>query len=308
MKQVFQKLTRKKGYNSQHKMCPHCGKFVAESDIKCPYCEGQIGHVRVLKQRATTKSDGNVETTWLLVGICVFYYILHAVKSVDLHSLGIEGLPEKSLFEIYFAPEGLVSLLMGSNFAPFTWGGEFWRLIQYMFLHGGLVHIGFNLYALATLGPMVKNSFGIRRFWVIVILTGIIGGVSSNLGFLIHLNRGPSVGVSGALFGLLGAMYGFFRSSGNFSAAQQFKKFMINANVFCFVISIFMPIDNMAHLGGMFTGIGLGLLMYRLASSKLMIQLEYLALLACSALWFWGIYQMAINLTHMEKALIHYLQ
>jgi len=308
MKQVFQKLTGRKGYNNQHKMCPHCGKFVEESDVTCPYCQGSVGHIRVFKERATVKSDGQVETTWLLMGICMFFYLLQAMKTVDLMNLGISDLPQKSVFSAYWNPNALIALLMGSNRPALTWTGEFWRLIQYMFLHGGIIHMGFNLYALAALGPYVNKAFGIRRFWVTILLTGIFGGVASSLSLPLGLVREPSIGsigVSGALFGLIGVMYAYFKSDGNFMAAARFKKIMINANVLCFIISIFMPIDNLAHLGGMFTGIGIGFVMYRFAASQWLIQVERATLLLCGATWIWGLIKIYDNLTHLKDIVMY---
>ena len=300
MKNVFNRILKKKGYANQHKMCPHCGKFVTQSDVTCPYCHGPIGHIRVSRERSILKSDGQVETTWLLVGICVFFYILMAMKTVEGMGLGIRQIPDTSIFQAYWAPSGWVALLMGSNYHPLSWGGDVWRFIQYMFLHGGIMHIGFNLYALVALGPLVNQAFGVRRFWIVILVTGIMGGILSSFGFFFGL-RNPSVGVSGALFGLIGVMYAFFKCEGNFANAERFKKIMINANLFCIVITLIMPIDNLAHLGGMFSGIGLGFLMYRYASSKLLIMAEHVTLILISGIWIWGLFSIFQNLSHMKE-------
>lgn len=301
IKQVYRRLSGKGGYNHRHKMCPSCGKFVASGDIKCPYCQAPIGHIHVVKNRAKVESDGKMETVYLLFGICLFFYILEAVNSMKaMQELGSAAIPARSIFSVYWAPEEWVTRLMGSNFAPATWGGDIWRLIQYNFLHGGILHIGFNLYALAALGPMIQQSFGTRRFWVIVLMTGILGGVMSTARALVGFSSVPSIGVSGALFGMIGALWAFYKSQGNVVAAAHFKKIMIQANLFCFIVSIAMPIDNLAHLGGMFSGIGLGFLLYRYASFKKLIFAETLFLLAVAATWIWGMTTVYYNLTHMR--------
>lgn len=306
MKQVFQKLTGRKGYNNQHKMCPHCGKFVEESDVTCPYCQGSVGHIRVFKERATVKSDGQVETTWLLMGICMFFYLLQAIKTSDFMSLGIPFIPDKGVLSAYTNPNFAVGMAMGSNY-PFliqAWN-EYWRLIQYMFLHGGIIHLGFNLYAVAMLGPMVNQAFGIRRFWVLVFVTGLTGGIWSASKIFFYSNFGPSVGVSGAIFGLVGAMYAFFKCRGNFMEAERFKKFMIYFNVICIILSVFdiFSVDNLAHLGGMFSGIGLGFLFYKLASSQWLKWIEIAVLIAVVGLWFSGLIDIYHYLNNFESFL-----
>jgi hypothetical protein len=99
---------------------------------------------------------------------------------------------------------------------------------------------------------------------------------------------------------MIGALWAFYKSQGNVIAAAHFKKIMIQANLFCFIVSIAMPIDNLAHLGGMFSGIGLGFLLYRYASFKKLIFAETLFLLAITATWVWGMTAMYYNLTHMK--------
>ncbi|HYC63077.1 MAG TPA: rhomboid family intramembrane serine protease [Thermoanaerobaculia bacterium] len=141
--------------------------------------------------------------------------------------------------------------------------GQYWRLISAMFLHGDgtirgdLLHLGFNLFALWQLGRLFEMMFGTRRFVLIYFVTGIVASITS----LLH-NAGPSVGASGAIFGILGAFIFSIRRSPRFRHERwargivQQLLFWIVANI---AIGFTMPqIDMAAHFGGLIAGLILG--------------------------------------------------
>ncbi len=95
---------------------------------------------------------------------------------------------------------GKVMVHFGANFGPFTLSGDWWRLLTYMFLHGGLMHIAINMWCLWDLGTLCEHLYGRWTFGAIYLITGIAGGVAS-------VGWNPqvlSVGASGAVFGLAG--------------------------------------------------------------------------------------------------------
>ncbi len=141
--------------------------------------------------------------------------------------------------------------------------GEYWRLLTAMFLHGNgtvqgtLLHLFLNLIALWQLGRLYEVMFGTRRFLFIYFTTGLAASLAS----LIR-NAGPSVGASGAIFGVLGALILSIRRSPRFrhdrwarGVVQQLV-FLVIANV---AIGMGIPqIDMAAHLGGLAMGLLLG--------------------------------------------------
>jgi rhomboid protease GluP len=141
--------------------------------------------------------------------------------------------------------------------------GEVWRLLTAMFLHGDgtrggtLLHLGVNLVALFQLGSLYELMFGTRRFVIVYFVTGIAASITSYL----H-NIGPSVGASGAIFGILGAFIFSVRRSPRWRherAAHSIVKqllFWIAVNL---VIGATIPqIDLAAHIGGLVAGLLLG--------------------------------------------------
>ena len=67
----------------------------------------------------------------------------------------------------------------GANFGPLTLSGDWWRLVTYMFLHGGLLHIAFNMWCLWDLGALCESLYGRWTFAAIYLITGIAGGLAS---------------------------------------------------------------------------------------------------------------------------------
>lgn len=130
--------------------------------------------------------------------------------------------------------------------------GEIWRLFTAMFLHIGVLHLLFNLYALKSLGPLVENYFGPVRFTAIYIIGGLFGSLASYA-----FSPTDSAGASGAIFGLAGAItiyFYFYRE--NFGARGR----AILNNMFLviginLVFGLAQPgIDNWGHMGGLVGG------------------------------------------------------
>jgi len=130
--------------------------------------------------------------------------------------------------------------------------GQYWRLVTAMFLHGSIIHLGFNLYALYILGRRVERFFGSIRFLGLFLIAGIAGNLLSFV-----FTEAPSLGSSTAIFGLLGAEGIFIYQHRNLFGAQ-FKlalRQIIQVAVGNLVIGFMIPgIDNMGHIGGLIGG------------------------------------------------------
>lgn len=140
---------------------------------------------------------------------------------------------------------------------------EYWRLVSAMFLHGDgtipgtLLHLMLNLWALFQLGSLYEMMFGTRRFVWIYFITGIFASLTSMV-----VTGGPSVGASGAIFGLLGAFVFSVRRSPRWRhdrvARSVVKQCVFWAIANIVVLSQIPKIDNAAHIGGLVAGLILG--------------------------------------------------
>lgn len=130
--------------------------------------------------------------------------------------------------------------------------GEYWRLLTAAFLHGGVDHLVSNAVALFILGMVCEHAFGRSQF-VILYVTSALGGSLLSL----VLSPGPSVGASGAIFGLQGAAIVLFRRHRDrlLIRDRRIGLVLLAWGLYSIVGGLFAPyIDNGAHLGGVVTG------------------------------------------------------
>jgi membrane associated rhomboid family serine protease len=124
--------------------------------------------------------------------------------------------------------------------------GEYYRLITSAFLHAGVMHILFNMFALAQIGPVLEHALGRARYLSLYLLSALGGSVAA---YLLAPPAQPSVGASGAIFGLFGAYYVVVRRLGG-ETGPIVVLLAINL-----VITFTVPnIDWRAHVGGLVTG------------------------------------------------------
>ena len=140
--------------------------------------------------------------------------------------------------------------MAGANSALFVKLGQYWRLITCMFLHADIIHLLCNMYALYVVGPRVEDFFGKKKFLLIYFLSGISGSLLS-LGLN---NNVVSVGASGAIFGLFGALLYFGYSYRGYVGAM-IKSQILPAILVNLAISFMPGIDLWGHVGGLIGGI-----------------------------------------------------
>ena len=162
-------------------------------------------------------------------------------------------------------PPGQALVHWGANFGPLTVGGQWWRLLTCLFVHAGLLHIGFNMWCLWDLGRLAESVYGKWTFAVVYLLCGL----SASIGSLIWNPLVLSVGASGAIFGIAGALISSFYL-GEFSLPRAAVSGMLRS-VVAFVGynlvfgAMIAHVDNAAHVGGLVMGLILGALIAKIA-------------------------------------------
>ncbi len=145
-------------------------------------------------------------------------------------------------------------LIYGAKVNEAIAAGEWWRLLTPLFVHGGVGHIFVNMYSLYAIGPAVERFYGARRTLALYLLSGV-GGVILSLA----LSPYPSIGASGAIFGLLGALGAFlyrhralFGRLGRVQLRQIVLVALLNLG-----LGLMPGIDNWGHMGGLLAGLAL---------------------------------------------------
>ncbi len=163
----------------------------------------------------------------------------------------------------FWVPNAETMVRFGSDYTPLTLGGEWWRLLTSTFLHFGILHLAFNMYALSVNGAVAERIFGTARYLVIYLCAGVAGSVAS----LLWHPLVNGAGASGAIFGVFGALLAFFlRNRGGVPKSVLARQ---RTSIAIFIAYNLLNgariggIDNAAHLGGLCAGFLIGLLLAR---------------------------------------------
>lgn len=201
--------------------------------MRCPECAGQTTQVR--RGAAAFDSTATPVVTYILIAINALFFL--ADLATGSGGLGGGGQMASDL--------GL--------FGPAVGNGEWYRLITSGFLHAGLVHIGFNMFALYILGPLLEPALGRARFTALYFASLFAG----SLGVMLLSPNDLTVGASGAIFGLFAAAFVIARGRGLNDVASQLG-FLLVINL---VITFTIPnISVGAHLFGALGGAACALL------------------------------------------------
>ena len=208
---------------------PICGECVVDAQVgqQCPSCVAEQGTQKVVRARGGRFALRDVAPA-------TYFIIVATVVAFGLNFFGI-------LSTESFAMQPIL-----------VQEGEWWRLITHAFLHGGLWHIGFNMYARYLLGPGLERQLGTPRFVAAYAFAAVGGGVA------VYFLANPvswAVGASGAIFGLFGLWFGSaLQNRDTPEGSRQFRSIMslllINA-----VISLMPGISWQGHLGGFIAGV-----------------------------------------------------
>jgi len=216
-------------------ICPHCGKLIGVSEERCPFCgawrPGMFGFAPQL-QKLFGRS---IDFPHLVTVVCIVLYVLALALQPDAI------LTPVSLFGL-LSPGSRALYQLGMTGGIAWQSGWWWTLLTAIYLHGGLLHIFFNLMWVRNLGPAVAEVFGTARAFVIFSIAGAAGFLVSNLA-----RGGPTIGASGSIFGLLAALIVYSRRRGGHPMTAQLYQWA----VLMFIMGFVMPgVNNWAHAGG----------------------------------------------------------
>lgn len=222
--------------------CSECGRPICEEcmtyapvGIKCPD-HAAVGTPKPSVQRTVRRTKGRITglegpATAALVAINVIVYLITVAQGNGLNAPGGELISD--------------GVLVG---AAIDQNGDWYRLVSAMFLHGSVIHLAFNMFALYWLGTVVEQALGTWRYLLVYFVSGIAGSAGA------LLLSGPltqTVGASGAIYGILGALLILeYMTTGSF-AGQALGIILLN-----FMITLTVPnISLGGHLGGLVGGV-----------------------------------------------------
>jgi len=257
-------------------ICTSCGVLVGVNDDRCYNCGRRNPSLWGFAPavRALGTDLGFVP---FVIGTCGIVYVLTLLASRG--DIGMRG-----LFSMFSPSLPALFLFGASGTVPVFGFGRWWTVLSAGWLHGGILHIVFNMMALRQLAPPTAELYGPGRTVIIYTTAGIAGFALSSFagaylpGLLFLRGSSYTVGASASIAGLIGALLAYAHRSGSQMARSHAMSYVI----MLLVIGFLMPgIDNYAHLGGF----GGGYAVARFLDPLLPERIDHLAIgLACLAL------------------------
>jgi len=236
--------------------CSNCGRPIcyecmtpAAVGFRCPEC---MAEQRATRGRARVVTRGQTRDRWQggLLGATAAP-ATRALVIINVAVFVVEVLMSGGNF---FAISGDVLVRMGALIPAYVAvNHEYWRLVTPMFLHAGLIHILFNMWALFVLGSYFERVAGWKKFVAIYLLAGLAGNVAA---FLLSPAGQPMVGASTAIFGIFGAFFMYtYHNRSDFVANQMMRQigFLILINLI--ITFTLANISWQGHVGGLVGGV-----------------------------------------------------
>ena len=227
-------------------LCPSCRKLISVDEPRCPYCGAMRPGLWGFGPALQRFFGRGLELVPIITMGCIVLYVIALALDVRGALQGSRG------FFGLLSPSFPANYLLGMTGRFAAQKGEWLTTLTAIYLHGGLLHIFFNVMWIRQLGSVAEDELGPARFFVVFSLAGAGGFLVSIFG-----HNAASVGASGSIFGLLGCMIAFRRrrGAGGDMMSQQF----IQWAVALFILGLVFPgVDNWAHGGGFVVGYVLG--------------------------------------------------
>ena len=222
-------------------ICTSCGVLVGVNDPTCYNCgrrnPGLWGFGPALRALGTDLGFINFVT-----GATIVLFVASLILS-------------RQGFQIMLEPSGLILYLLGaSGSVPVIGEGRWWTLLSAGWLHGGILHIFFNVLWIRQLGPEIARMYGAGRMVIIYTVGCITGFALSTFMDLLPIpffGAQITVGASASIFGFLGALVHYGKRTGSSHAREAGLQYAVFMGIMGFVLQ---GVDNAAHLGGFIGG------------------------------------------------------
>ncbi len=230
-------------------LCHRCRRLIGSDESVCSWC----GSSRPAGWwRATAWTRGAVDGDWLVRAIITLNVVLYILSLL----MSVRRGPAMNPLN-FLAPDQTSLLLLGATGTiPIERFGRFWTILSANYLHGGILHLLFNMMALRQLAPMVNQEFGVSRMFTIYTLGGVCG-------FWVSYIAGVpfTIGASASICSLIGSLLYFGKSRGGAYGEAVYRE-VGGWAVGLVLFGLMMPgINNWGHGGGVVGGILLGMLL-----------------------------------------------
>ncbi|HET6491039.1 MAG TPA: rhomboid family intramembrane serine protease [Syntrophales bacterium] len=228
-------------------LCPGCRRLISSDEPSCPYC-GLANPGSPIRKSLTRLSfrDGDSLIQFIIYVNAAIFILALVLKPSEM---GMSLNP----FTLLSPSSTSLMLLGATGTIPIDYYHRWWTILTASSLHGGILHIAFNMMALHQLGPFVTHEYGTARFVILYVVSGIAGFV---LSYLVGIPF--TLGASASVCGLIGAILYYGKSRGGYFGMAIYRQAM-GWIIGLILFGLLLPgINNWAHGGGVAAGIAIG--------------------------------------------------
>ncbi|MCA9742980.1 rhomboid family intramembrane serine protease [candidate division KSB1 bacterium] len=242
-------------------LCPHCGKLISKNAETCIHCGKRNPKTMTSVPFLQRLLSGKVSYVQGIIMACITLYILSLL--IDLLTGNLRFMQGGGFLNLLSPSNYSHSLFGWSGAIPVVHQGKWWSIFTAIYLHGSLLHILFNMLWVNQLGPVTEELYGSARFFAIYTIAGAFGFIASTYAYVLMHPNDPmmygnyqhvTLGASGAIFGLFGAIVYYGRNRGGYFGDAIYRQTAQWAAVLFIFGFLFPGIDNFAHGGGFIGG------------------------------------------------------
>jgi len=236
--------------------CSECGRPIcyecmtpAAVGLRCPEHSGKPQGIQKVQRAVTGVGSSRINVvTMTLIGINVAVAIAEFASGRSASFTNNTIFDHGALFSSLIVKNGTFYISYPGLQPVGVAHGEWWRLVTSMFLHANFLHIAVNMYSLYFAGSILEHLIGRWRFFLLYMVAGVAGSA----GALVWSPNTPTLGASGAIFGVLGALF-ILERRGVISSGGQILALIIINLVITFALSSYISVG--AHVGGLIGGV-----------------------------------------------------
>jgi membrane associated rhomboid family serine protease len=248
-----------------HKFCLKCNALNDREAKRCKSCGARLPSplaYKLFRLAGIVTPQGGAPTIVIFMVAIVALFVL----SIPLEGLSVILSPSPEALERFgsWAPEMLYEAPLRRYSSPYALHKSlrYWRILAFGLVHAGIIHIGFNLFALSQIGPLMENQIGRARMLVLITVCQLTAAVGAFLWYDLVTGRAYvfTVGASGWLFGLIGFGIAYFHTGG--PAMRVYRDVLVRWAVYALVFGFLMAgrVNNAAHVGGLVGGLIMGVI------------------------------------------------
>jgi rhomboid protease GluP len=236
-------------------LCPNCRKLISADEARCPHCGTRRPGSKLKNNMLVRLFHDPARFIKTIIFVNVGMFVISILLSSDMMNLSPNPLR-------FLSPDTRSLLLLGATgVIPIDRLHRWWSLLSANYLHGGILHIFFNMVAFRQIAGLIVQLYGVHRMFVLFTFGGMIGFLVSYLATANNVTASPvglTIGSSAAVCSLIGAALYYGKSRGGVFGNMIYRQIGGWA-LAIFIFGFLVPgIDNWGHGGGIAAGIAIG--------------------------------------------------